>query len=163
MIRAGYEIKDIQLNLVRLFQALKTAGIPISHFSIVEGYPNKEHFTIASPLLYIEEPIHAGDERRIHGGTCGDQWNVTIGLWDEQETGGINLIGQAMAYIRNLIKNRKTLNEITYNINYYGTAYTATNLSAQGIGVRRLQNDRWIDRDDTNNAFRFEFELVLIT
>ena len=166
MIREGYEASDIQLNFLNLFKQLTTTGTPWNRWEVIESFPDETVFSLEIPIIYIEAPIFIGDGVLAQGADFRSAWSIILGAWVENDDGGALEVANICSQVVRYLQHPNLINEITYDIDYYGTSYTATTLYEQVIAIERVAMDRWVAQGATEvseKSFRREitFEVVV--
>jgi len=161
MIRAGYEIDDIQTVLVALLKANTSA--PWSSWEVIRAWPDNEQFTkITKPIIYVDRPQFT-ESIIQQGGTPGTMWECDIGLWDDNRTGGSEEIGIMQSQLLAFFRARHTLHQKTFTVTLGTTTYTATTAWKQGLNIKSILPARTLDNDAENNNFRVEHGITIIT
>lgn len=159
MIRDDYIIEDIQKIMVYLIKKMITDTW--TRWEVIFGYPEQAIFEkFTKPFIYIMAPTEI-DGRLQQGGRGRCHWEMTIGLWDDRQTGGSEEINIQGSKLHNFFKTSQTCHAKQFNVILGATTYTNTTLKAQGIrilNIKKLKGD--IFTEDIKE-FRNEYILTL--
>jgi len=160
MIRAGYELTDVQ-KAVTDFLRYKVAnsGAPWSSWTVVEGWPDQTVFANFTRLfLYSHTPLWVGEDVQ-QGGKGLRRLEMTIGGWSCIAAGGAEEAAIALSQLLALFGD-PAVNVATFNSVIGGTAYTAKTFPQLGIYINDITNPRAIEFRDEDD-FRGEVSLQI--
>lgn len=160
MIRAGYELTDVQKVVTDYLRyKVATAGSPWSSWIVVEGWPEQDVFANFSKLfLYSHTPTWLGEQVQ-QGGTGLRNLEMVVGGWSCRAAGGAEEAAIALSALLYLFGN-PAVNAATFNANIAGTAYTAKTFPQLGLTIDGITNPRKIEfREDDD--FRGEVSLLI--
>ena len=159
MIRAGYEIADIQKAITDFLRSRVAGSAPWTSWEVVEGWPSKTVFANFSKLfLYSHSPLLMEMQYQA-GGTARKIYEIVLGAWSCSATGGAEEAAIAGSALIALFGD-SAVNATAFNSTIGGVSNTGKNFLGLGMAVEGVTNARRIEFRE-EDSFRMEVSLVI--
>jgi len=146
-MRSGYELEDTQKCIVAMLDSVTDS--PLADAEIIFGYPESERFLkFTKPFIYVLEPILIERHYQQGGIPVEYIYSITIGLWTDNNTGGIEEINLISSYLVTFFEDKKKCHSTQkFTVKLGNTTYTNTDLITQGIRIYEISDYRFILSD----------------